>query len=72
MTKTNIGKPDATEYNPYYGKYISLVADGDTEMPCWGWAGCGCGPPLMVPAEFVLCSADAASRLMRWPLQRPQ
>ena len=29
MTKTNIGKPDATEYNPYYGKYISLVADSD-------------------------------------------
>jgi hypothetical protein len=29
MTKTNIGRPDATEYNPYYGKYISLVANSD-------------------------------------------
>lgn len=28
MTKTQIGSPEATEYNSYYGKYISLV-DGD-------------------------------------------
>ncbi len=25
----NIGKPDSTEYAPYYGKYVSLVPDGD-------------------------------------------
>ena len=24
-----IGKPDSTEYLPYYGRYISLVPDGD-------------------------------------------
>ncbi len=24
-----IGKPDITEYPPYYGKYVSLVPDGD-------------------------------------------
>jgi hypothetical protein len=29
MTGTLIGKPDETEYLPYYDRYISLVADGD-------------------------------------------
>jgi hypothetical protein len=29
MTDSNLNKPDATEYAPYYGKYVSLVADGD-------------------------------------------
>jgi uncharacterized damage-inducible protein DinB len=29
MTNDNIGKPDASEYLPYYGKYVSLVPDGD-------------------------------------------
>ncbi len=24
-----INKPDTTEYPPYYGKYVSLVPDGD-------------------------------------------
>lgn len=26
---TTLGRPDATEYAPYYGRYISLVPDGD-------------------------------------------
>jgi len=25
----SINKPDTTEYLPYYGKYVSLVPDGD-------------------------------------------
>jgi DinB superfamily len=29
MMNETIGKPDTTEYLPYYGKYISLVPDGD-------------------------------------------
>ena len=29
MTNENIGKPDTTEYVPYYGRYVSLVPDGD-------------------------------------------
>jgi hypothetical protein len=29
MMNKNIGKPDTTEYLPYYGKYISMVPDGD-------------------------------------------
>jgi DinB superfamily len=29
MTETSIGRPDETEYLPYYGKYISLVPAGD-------------------------------------------
>lgn len=29
MTTTTIGKPDETEYNPYYGKYVSLVSGDD-------------------------------------------
>jgi uncharacterized damage-inducible protein DinB len=29
MMKETIGKPDITEYLPYYGKYVSLVPDGD-------------------------------------------
>jgi len=29
MMNQNIGKPDTTEYLPYYGKYVSLVPDGD-------------------------------------------
>jgi hypothetical protein len=29
MTDSTISKPDETEYLPYYGKYISLVPDGD-------------------------------------------
>lgn len=29
MTDITIGKPDETEYLPYYGKYISLVPDGN-------------------------------------------
>jgi hypothetical protein len=29
MMNENIGKPDPTEYLPYYGKYVSLVPDGD-------------------------------------------
>ena len=29
MTDITISKPDETEYLPYYGKYISLVPDGD-------------------------------------------
>ena len=29
MTAIAIGKPDETEYLPYYGKYISLVPEGD-------------------------------------------
>lgn len=29
MTNENIGKPDASEYLPYYGKYVSLVPEGD-------------------------------------------
>ncbi|MFN2512464.1 MAG: DinB family protein [Pyrinomonadaceae bacterium] len=29
MTNETIGKPDTTEYLPYYGKYISMVPDGD-------------------------------------------
>jgi len=26
---TTLGRPDATEYAPYYGRYISLVPDGE-------------------------------------------
>ena len=29
MTNETTGKPDTTEYLPYYGKYVSLVPDGD-------------------------------------------
>ncbi len=29
MMNQTIGKPDTTEYLPYYGKYVSLVPDGD-------------------------------------------
>lgn len=29
MTNLTIDKPDETEYLPYYGRYISLVPDGD-------------------------------------------
>lgn len=29
MINETIGKPDPTEYLPYYGKYISMVPDGD-------------------------------------------
>jgi hypothetical protein len=29
MMNESIGKPDATEYLAYYGKYVSLVPDGD-------------------------------------------
>jgi uncharacterized damage-inducible protein DinB len=29
MTQTTINPPEATEYNPYYGKYVSLVTEGD-------------------------------------------
>src|SRR5256885_17062415 len=29
MTNLTIGKPDETEYLPYYGRYIALVPDGD-------------------------------------------
>ena len=29
MTESNIERPDATEYAPYYERYISLVKDGD-------------------------------------------
>ncbi len=29
MTNAAIGKPNDTEYLPYYGRYISLVPDGD-------------------------------------------
>jgi uncharacterized damage-inducible protein DinB len=29
MMNKNIGKPDTTEYLPYYGRYVSLVPDGD-------------------------------------------
>src|SRR5687767_11800046 len=29
MMNKNIGKPDTTEYLPYYGKYVSMVPDGD-------------------------------------------
>ncbi|MCM3900918.1 MAG: DinB family protein [Pyrinomonadaceae bacterium] len=29
MMNENIGKPDTTEYLPYYGRYVSLVPDGD-------------------------------------------
>ena len=29
MMNENIRKPDPTEYLPYYGKYVSLVPDGD-------------------------------------------
>jgi uncharacterized damage-inducible protein DinB len=29
MTNTNATKPEATEYAPYYGRYVSLVQDGD-------------------------------------------
>jgi hypothetical protein len=29
MAGLNLNRPDATEYAPYYGKYISLVADKD-------------------------------------------
>jgi DinB superfamily len=29
MTDITISKPDVTEYLPYYGRYISLVPDGD-------------------------------------------
>lgn len=29
MKNFNIGKPEETEYLPYYGNYISLVQDGD-------------------------------------------
>lgn len=29
MTNLTIAKPDETEYLPYYGRYISLVPDGD-------------------------------------------
>jgi hypothetical protein len=29
MAGLNLKRPDATEYAPYYGKYVSLVADGD-------------------------------------------
>ena len=29
MINETIGKPDTTEYLPYYGKYVSLVPDGD-------------------------------------------
>src|SRR5688572_26664886 len=35
------------------------VAEGDTMMPYGEWEGCWGGPPLMVPAPFVLRSADA-------------
>ncbi len=28
-SKTQLTRPDETEYAPYYGKYISLVPDGD-------------------------------------------
>ncbi len=29
MTNENIGKPEPTEYLAYYGKYVSLVPEGD-------------------------------------------
>lgn len=29
MMNETMGKPDTTEYLPYYGKYVSLVPDGD-------------------------------------------
>jgi hypothetical protein len=29
MTELNISRPDATEYAPYYDKYVSLVANSD-------------------------------------------
>ena len=29
MMKETLGKPDTTEYLPYYGKYVSMVPDGD-------------------------------------------
>jgi hypothetical protein len=29
MTELTIGRPDETEYDPYYGKYVSLVPAGD-------------------------------------------
>ena len=29
MKHLNISKPDETEYLPYYGRYVSLVPDGD-------------------------------------------
>lgn len=29
MTAFTINKPDQTEYSPYYGKYVSLVPEGD-------------------------------------------
>lgn len=29
MTEMTINRPEATEYLPYYGRYISLVPDGD-------------------------------------------
>ncbi|HVF27176.1 MAG TPA: DinB family protein [Pyrinomonadaceae bacterium] len=29
MTTSTIKRPEATEYAPYYGKYVSLVPDGD-------------------------------------------
>jgi DinB superfamily len=29
MTTLALSAPEASEYNPYYGKYISLIAEGD-------------------------------------------
>lgn len=29
MTGSNISRPEATEYAPYYDKYVSLIKDGD-------------------------------------------
>jgi hypothetical protein len=35
------------------------VVNGETEMPHGDWEGCWGGPPLTVPARFVLPAADA-------------
>ncbi|MBC7910760.1 MAG: DinB family protein, partial [Pyrinomonadaceae bacterium] len=29
MSALTISRPEETEYPPYYGRYISLVSDGD-------------------------------------------
>jgi len=39
MTTLTFNRPEATEYAPYYGKYVSLVPDGDILRTLEGQSG---------------------------------
>jgi hypothetical protein len=42
------------------------VVNSDVEMPCWGYIGCGCGPPMFVPARYVLHRADGTRLFLQY------